>query len=107
MDTISTCITVGVSLLMFIGTVAVFLYFRIKQRFAWVQLLTGLSALQNLAASVMFLFDFLQKDAQYESQREVFVALMGSLFTSLFYFSNNLVYWLYSFKQWAISIQVP
>lgn len=25
----------------------------------------------------------------------------------IFYFSNNLVYWLYSLKQWTISIEVP
>ena len=25
----------------------------------------------------------------------------------IFYFTNNVLYWLYSFKQWAISVQVP
>jgi 4-hydroxybenzoate polyprenyltransferase len=107
LDTISTTIAVGISLLMFIAIIIVFVYMRLQNRFLWVQLLVGLSALQNLAASVMFLFQLLQNDEKYQSQRQSFVAVMTSLGASMFYFSNNLVYWLYSFKQWAISIQVP
>lgn len=35
------------------------------------------------------------------------MAVLTGVGVFLFYFSNNLVYWLYSLKQWAISVQVP
>ena len=35
------------------------------------------------------------------------IAVFTSISMFIFYFSNDLVYWLYSFKQWTISVQVP
>lgn len=35
------------------------------------------------------------------------IAAFTSISMFLFYFSNDIVYWLYSFKQWTISVQVP
>lgn len=41
-----------------------------------------------------------------DGKRDAFAAYIASSYF-LFHFSNNLIYWLYSFKQWSISVQVP
>lgn len=37
----------------------------------------------------------------------VLIAIVMGVFAFTFYFCNNLLYWLYSLKQWTISIEVP
>ena len=106
-DTVSTSIAVIVSLMMLAGSIVLLIYMSIRNRFRWVLLLVGLSVLQNIAATMMFISEYMQRDEEFESKNKVMVPLMNSLFTSLFYFSNNLIYWLYSFKQWAISYHLP
>ena len=57
----------GVSLIMLVGSIVFLIYMTIKNRFKWVRLLVGLSVLQNVAVSVMFVSEYLQRDEAYES----------------------------------------
>ena len=52
---------------MLVGSIVFLIYMTIKNRFKWVRLLVGLSVLQNVAVSVMFVSEYLQRDEAYES----------------------------------------
>lgn len=48
----------------------------------------------------------MQNPTFFDNNFKLFAWLL-SIFITVFYFSNTLVWWLYGFKQWQISIEVP
>ncbi len=61
-DTVSTSIAVIVSLIMLVGSIMLLIYMSIRNRFRWVLLLVGFSVLQNIAATMMFISEYMQRD---------------------------------------------
>lgn len=60
-----------------------------------------------MAVTIVYIIAYLQNSPTIVQQNPYFIAWPMEIFAFLFYFSNNLLYWLYSLKQWTISIEVP
>jgi uncharacterized membrane protein len=62
----------------------------------------------DLASVVLYILLYLMNSELFVSSHDhSLIASMIAVTAFLFYFCNNLLYWLYSLKQWTISIEVP
>ena len=88
---------------------AVIAFIRLKQLdgFRWVQLLIVLVILADLGDFLFNYFYFWLNSPDYLTTNANLVRWGLAVACMLLYFNNNLYIWLYSLKQWTISIEVP
>jgi hypothetical protein len=106
-DTMVMYYTCGLSLIMaFIATLA--LAESIKHTaFRWVQVIFFFSIVQDLTTFQTMYAVYLESDVVFRTAHPQFVAIFVGTAIFNFYFMNNLIYWLYGFKYWVMSIEVP
>ena len=66
-----------------------------------------LCIIQDLGTAAFEFSQYLEADKAYFLKHTESTALFVSISIFLFFFLNNLIYWLYGFKYWVMSIEVP
>lgn len=66
-----------------------------------------LCIVQDLATSQFELTQYLEASKQFHLNHVQSVAWGVATSIFFFFYMNNLIYWLYGFKYWVISIEVP
>ena len=74
--------------------------------FRWVQFMLFLCVLQNLNSFWEGILYYTEA-GKWHTNHPRAQAIMYSISVFLFYFISNLIYWLFGFKYWVISIEVP
>jgi hypothetical protein len=98
--------SVAICALMTVISVYAFIYVLLKSSFKWVQFMLFLCVIQNANTVVLAVAVFLEICPWHQAHRDELMIIMGvSIF--LFYFVSNLMYWLFGFKYWVISIEIP
>jgi hypothetical protein len=75
--------------------------------FKWVQLLIALVIFADIGDFMFNYFYYMLNDPDYLPAHSDLVRWGMAVACMLLYFNNNLYCWLYSLKQWTISIEVP
>ena len=92
--------------LMTVYSIYAFIYVLLKSSFRWVKFMLFLCVVQNANTVLLAVAVFLEITAWHQAHRDELMFIMGgSIF--LFYFVSNLMYWLFGFKYWVISIEIP
>lgn len=87
-------------------SVYAFIYVLLKSGLRWVQFMLFLCVIQNADTTVLAVALFLEISPWQQAHREELMYMIGiSIF--LFFFVSNLMYWLFGFKYWVISIEIP
>ena len=112
--TIEAIDTVQISIDLFIFLVAIasatygFITVKKQSGFGWVMFLISICVVLDVSATVIYILSYLMNSELFVSSNSDSVIAAGMAVSAfLFYFCNNLLYWLYSLKQWTISIEVP
>ena len=74
--------------------------------FRWVQFMLFLCVVQNLNSFWEGVLYYTEVSPWHASHPRA-QSIMYSITVFLFYFLSNLIYWLFGFKYWVISIEVP
>lgn len=100
---IGSNIILGTALVLF---VAATVYIWRKTEFSWVRKMFMLNVLLTVISMQMAFGDWLE-ESEWNFTHTVFTALNISVGCFLFFFLTILIYWLFGFKYWVISIEVP
>jgi hypothetical protein len=104
---VATAIEMSVMLILIIGALVSLIFVRRTGGFKWVQMLILLCIITDIGEIFCDFFTCMAASQTYVEANTQFLAIGTSAAGVLFYFNNSLVYWLYSFTQWTISIEVP
>jgi hypothetical protein len=89
-----------------IYSVYAFIYALKHSNFKWVQFMLFLCIVQNANTVILAIAVFLEVTPWHQAHRMELMYIIGfSIF--FFYFVSNLMYWLFGFKYWVISIEIP
>jgi hypothetical protein len=92
--------------LMSVYSLWAFVYVMVKTKFKWVQFMIGICLLQNLNTIYLMKVQSFERTAWHKEHRPLeFVFIFVGIF--FFYFTSNLMYWLFGFKYWVMAIEVP
>jgi hypothetical protein len=106
-DTLVMYYTTTVSFIMAVIAIGFLINSIKKTHFRWVQVIFFISVVQDLSTSALMIGVWMESDPVYRDSHAQLVALLVSISLFFFYFTNNLIYWLYGFKYWVMSIEVP
>jgi hypothetical protein len=106
-STVTTLISLTLLFLMISGALTSLIYIRKSGGFKWVQLLIGLVILTDLGETLFVIFYYLEGDLEFLISHPYLIAYGLGTACFFLYFNNFMVCWLYSLKQWRISIEVP
>ena len=106
LDQIQLYYTYPLSLLMTLYSIFWFIKVWITSRFRWVKFMLFLCVVQNVNTTLITILAYVNT-TDYKSNHKVFFAIITSISIFLNYFVGNLMYWLYGFKYWVISIEIP
>lgn len=99
-----TCFTIMA--IMSIYSIYALIYVSIKSQFKWVKLQLLLCVIQNINCMFLAVMVFLEISPYHAAHPDLTAYGIG--FTVFgFYFFSNLMYWLFGFKYWVTSVEIP
>ena len=105
-DTAALWSSVSMCGLMTLVSIYAFFYVQRFSKFRWVQFMLFLCIIQN-ANSVALAIGVYWEVTPFHQEHEPFLAYFMGVTIFLFYFVSTLIYWLFGFKYWVISIEIP
>ena len=83
-----------------------FIYVMKHSTFRWVQFMLFICIVQNLNTCWLVILSYLEATTFHKDHEDA-QSIMYAICIFLFYFTSNLMYWMFGFKYWVISIEVP
>ena len=105
-DTTALWSSVTMCSLMTIYSVYAFIYVLYNSKFRWVQFMLFLCIIQN-ADTTLLAIGVYWEVTPFHQENQDFLAWFMFVTIFFFYFTSNLLYWLFGFKYWVISIEIP
>jgi len=87
-------------------TVPITIYVFKKSKFRWVKMMFTLCVLQNVFTLYLGFGDFYEQSKHSETNT-IAMSFIVSSACFFFFMTTILLYWLFGFKYWVISIEVP
>ena len=95
-----------ISLTMIVISIAATVYIFHKSGYQWVKFMYLLCVLQNFVTLYFSFAGYYEQSRYHETQTELVAWIITSA-VFLFDFFSIIIYWLFGFKYWIISIEVP
>ena len=83
-----------------------FIYVMMNSKFRWVQFMLFMCVIQNINTVWLVITRYLAV-TEFIKMHTTTETMMYSINVFIFYFTGNLMYWMFGFKYWVISVEVP